>query len=72
MKRKLFEDNVPHKLLITARKKPKLSNAFSNELTSDTRLIKRQISKIIPLGLTAVASAADAGIHKKVLDLEWH
>ena len=70
MKRKLFEDNVPHKLLITARKKPKLSNAFSNELTSDTRLIKRQISKIIPLGLRAVASAADAGIHKKVLDLE--
>ena len=50
MKRKLFEDNVPPKLLITARKKPKLSNAFSNELTSDTRLIKRQISKIIPLG----------------------
>ena len=69
MKRKLFEDNVPHKLLITARTKTKLSNAFSDELASDTRLIKRQTSKIIPLGLTAVASA-DAGIHKKVLNLE--
>ena len=26
-------------------------------------------SVLIPLGLTAAASAADAGIHKKVLDL---
>ena len=69
MKRKLFEDNVSHKLLITAITKTKLSNAFSDELASDTRLIKRQTSKIIPLGLTTVASA-DAGIHKKVLDLE--
>ena len=65
MKRKLFEGNVPHEMLITARQKTKLCNAFSNQLASDTRLIKPQISKIIPLGLKAAASAADAGIHKK-------
>ena len=80
-----------------------LRKAFANNLSTDFKLSKTQISKmirsvgllgrllgpllktglplirngikplaksaIIPLGLTAVASAADAGIHKKYWDL---
>ena len=90
------ENNVPHKLLLTNRQV-----AFSNYLSTDIKLSKTQLSKmiqsggflgrllgpllktglpliknvikplaksvLIPLGLTAAASAADAGIHKKNL-----
>ena len=86
--------NFPHELLLTNR-------AFANHLSTDIKLSKTQLSKmiqsggflgkllgpllktglplmksvikplaksvLIPLGLTASASAADAGIHKKIL-----
>ena len=82
-------------------KKQKIRNAFNNNRSTDLKLSKAQINKIIqsggflskllgpllktglpliknvisplaksvliPLGLTAAASAADAGIHKKIL-----
>ena len=102
---KMFvENDLPHELLLTAIQKTKLRNAFNNNLWTDLKLSKAQISKIIqsggflgrllgpllktglpliknvikplaksvliPLGLTAAASAADAGIHKKYWDLE--
>ena len=97
------EDELPHELLLT-RQKTKLKNAFNNNMSTDLKLSRAQISKIvqsggflgrligpllktglpliknvikpltksvlIPLGLTAAASAADAGIHKKYWDLE--
>ena len=99
---KMFnENNLPHELLLTTRQKTKARNAFNNNTSTDLKLSKAQISKIIQsggflgrllvpllktglpllknvikplaksvliiLGLTAAASAADAGIHKKIL-----
>ena len=92
-------NNLPHELLLTTRQKTKIRNAFNNNMSTDLKLSKAQINKIIqsgrflskllgpllktglpliknvikplaksvliPLGLTAAASAADAGIHKK-------
>ena len=97
----LAENDLPHELLLTARQKVKLRNAFNNNRSTDLKLSKAQISEItqsggflgrllgpllktgipliknvikplaksvlIPLGLTAAASAASAGIHKKIL-----
>ena len=98
---KMFNGNdLPHELLLTTRQKTKLRNAFNNNMSTDLKLSKAQISKIIqsggflgsiiknwitinknvnkplaksvliPLGLTAAASAADARIHKKYWNLE--
>ena len=95
------ETNCPHKLLLTNRQVANLRKAFANYLSTDIKLSKTQLSKmiqsggflgrllgpllktglpliknvikplaksvLIPLGLTATASAADAGIHKKIL-----
>ena len=95
------ETNFPHKLLLTNRQVANLRKAFANYLSTDIKLSKTQLSKmiqsggflgrllgpllktglpliknvikalaksvLIPLGLTATASAADAGIHKKNL-----
>ena len=98
MSLKMFNGNeLPHDLLLTTRQKTKLRNAFNNNKSTDLKLSRAQISKIIqsrgflgrllgplpktglpliknvikslaksvliPLGLTAAASAADAGIH---------
>ena len=95
------ETNFLHKLLLTNRQIANLCKAFANYLSTDIKLSKTQISKmiqsrgflgrllgpllktglpliknvikplaksvLIPLGLTAAASATDAGIHKKIL-----
>ena len=37
----------PHELLLKARQKTKLRNAFNNNMSTDTKLSKAQISKII-------------------------
>ena len=93
---KMFNGNsLPHGLLLTTRQKTKVRNAFNNNMSTDLKLSKAQISKIIqsggflgsllsklagplmkvaiplaknvlaPLGITAAASAIDAGIQKK-------
>ena len=93
--------NFPHELSLTNRQVANIRKAFANHLSTDIKLSKPQLSKmiqsggflgrllgpllktrlplmksvikplaksvLIPLGLTAVASAADAGIHKKIL-----
>ena len=93
--------NFPHELLLTNRQVANIRKAFANNLSTDIKFSKAQISKMIqsggflgkllgpflktglplikrvikplaksvlvPLGLTAAASAADAGIHKKIL-----
>ena len=93
------ESNCPHKLLLTNKQGANLRKAFVNHLSTDIKLSKTQLSKmiqsggflgillspllktrlpliknvikplaksvLIPLGLTAAASAADTGIHKK-------
>ena len=90
------ENNLPHELLLTTRQKTKLRNEFENNISTDIKLLRAQISKIIqsggflgallskltgplikvavplaknilaPLGITAAASAIDAGIQKKI------
>ena len=97
---KIFNgNNLPHELLLTTRQKRKIRNAFNNNMWTDVKLSKAQISRIIqsggflgsllsklagplmkvaiplvknilaPLGITAAASAIDAGIKKKNMDL---
>ena len=95
------ENNFSHKLLLTNRQVANHRKAFANHLSTDIKLSKTHLSKmiksgaflgrlldpllklglpliknvikpsakivLIPLGLTAAASAADAGIHKKIL-----
>ena len=97
MSLKMFDGNdLLHLLLLTTRQRTKLKNAFNNNMSTDIKLSKAQISKIIqsggflgsllsklagplmkvaiplaknvlaPLGITAAASAIDAGIQKKI------
>ena len=96
-----FNDEIifPHKLILTSIPVASLHKYFVNHLSTDIKLSKLQLSKmmqpgeflgkifvpllktrlplmknvikalpknvLIPLGLTAAATAADAGIHKK-------
>ena len=93
--------NFPHELLLTKRQVANLRKAFAKNTSTDIKLSKTQLPKIVqsggflgrllgpllrtglplmksvikplaksvllPLGLTAAASAADAGIHKIIL-----
>ena len=95
------ETNFPHKLLLTNRQVSNLRKAFADKSSTDVKLSRTQISRmiqsggflgrrltsllktglpliknvikpltksvLIPLGLTAAVSAADAEIHKKIL-----
>ena len=95
------ETDFSHKLLLTNRQIANLGKAFASHLSTDMKLSKTQLSKmiqsggflgrllgpllktglpliknvikplaksvLIPLGLTAAASAADARIHKNIL-----
>ena len=98
----MFNGNdLPHESLLKTRQKTKIRNAFNNNTSTNLKLPKTQIDKIIqsggflsrllgpllktglpliknvikplgksvliPLGLTTAASAADTGIHKKIL-----
>ena len=65
--------NFPHKLILTNRQVKNIPKTFANNLSGNINclsLMKNVLkpsakSVLIPLRLTAVASAADAGIHKK-------
>ena len=51
MNAKMFNaNNLPHKLLLTTRQTPKLRNAIENIMSTDIKLRKAQISKIIQSG----------------------
>ena len=48
---KMFNgNNLPHKLLLTTRQKTKLRNAFNNSISTNLKLSKAQILKIIRSG----------------------
>ena len=48
---KMFDGNdLPHELLLTTRQKTKLRNAFNNNMSTDLRLSRAQIPKIIQYG----------------------
>ena len=42
--------NLPHELLLTTRQKTKIRNAFNNNTSTDIKLSKAQINKIIQSG----------------------
>ena len=45
---KMFNgNNLPHKLLLTTRQKTKIRNAFNNNTSTNIKLSKAQINKII-------------------------
>ena len=45
-----YGNNLPHESLLTTRQKTKLRNAFNNNMSTDLKLSKAQISKIIQSG----------------------
>ena len=48
---KMFNGNdLPHELLLTTRQKTKIRNAFNNNRSTDLKLFKAQINKIIQSG----------------------
>ena len=48
MSLKMFPENeLPHELLLTTRQKTKSRNAFNNNMSTDLKLSRTQISKII-------------------------
>ena len=48
---KMFDGNhLPHELLLTTRQKTRLRNAFNNNISTDLKLPKAQISKLIQSG----------------------
>ena len=48
---KIFNGNdLPHELLLTTRQKEKLRNAFDNNMSTDLKISKPQIVKIIQSG----------------------
>ena len=42
--------DLHHELLLTTRQRTKLRNAFNNNMSSDIKLSKAQVSKIIQSG----------------------
>ena len=43
-------NNLPHELLLTARQKTRLRHAFENNMLTDFKLLRLQISRIIQSG----------------------
>ena len=51
MSLKMFNGiDLPHELLLTTRQRTKLRNAFNNNMSTDAKLSKAQISKTIQSG----------------------
>ena len=44
------ENDLPHKLLLSTKQKTKLRNGFNNNMSTDLKLCKAQICKIIQSG----------------------
>ena len=68
MNLKMFgENNLPHELSLTATQKTKLRNAFNNNMSTDIKLSKAQISKIIQYdGFSRSLLSTLAGLLMKV------
>ena len=43
-------NNLPHELLLATRQKAKVRNAFNNNMSTDLKLSRAQISKMIQSG----------------------
>ena len=45
-KKKIEDEELPHALFLTTRQKTKIRNAFANNMSTDIKLSKSQLSKI--------------------------
>ena len=73
MSSKMFDENdLPHELLLTTRQKTKLRNAFNNNMSTNIKLSKSQISKIIQSGgfLVSLLSKLAGPLMKVAVPLE--
>ena len=64
---KMFKgNNLPHELLLKTKQKMKLRNAFENNMSTDIKCSKAQISKIIQSGgfLGSLLSKTDGPLMK--------
>ena len=69
---KMFNGNdLPHEFLLTTRQKAKLRNAFNNNMSTDLKLSKVHISKIIQSGgfLGSLLSKLAGPLMKAVIPL---
>ena len=46
-KKKIQDEELPHELLLTTRQKTKMKNAFANNISTDIRISKAQLPRII-------------------------
>ena len=49
-KKNFQDEELPHELFLTARQNTEIRNTFNKNMSTDTRLSKTQLSKIIQLG----------------------
>ena len=72
MSLKMFNgSDLPHKLLLSTRQKAKLRNAFNNNMSTDIKLSKAQIFKIIQPGgfLGSLLSKLEGSLIKVAVSL---
>ena len=60
-KKNFKDEELPHELFLTTRQTTKIRNAFANHMSSDTKLSKAQISKIIQSGGSFGSRLANLG-----------
>ena len=72
---KMFNgNNLPYELLLTTRQKTKLRNAFDNNMSTDLKLPKAQISKVAQSGgfLGSILSKLAGPLMKIAIPLAKH
>ena len=75
MSLKMFNgNNLPYELLLTTRQKTKLRNAFDNNMSTDLKLPKAQISKVAQSGgfLGSILSKLAGPLMKIAIPLAKH
>ena len=70
----LHGNDLPHELLLTTRQKMKLRNAFNNKMSTDLKISRAPISKIIQSGrfLGALLSKLAGPLMKVTVSLAKH
>ena len=63
------ENNLPHELLLTTKQKTQIRNAFNINMSTDLKLSKAKINKIIQSGgfLRSLLSKLDGPLIKAVI-----
>ena len=71
---KIFNGNLPHELLLTTRQNTKLRNEFENNMSTDIKLTKAEISKTTQSGgfLGSLLSKIAGSLMKVAVPLSKH